>query len=611
MPPLASFAAVYVPNFILQAIGRSEPELRTQPLAILDGPSPTYRVIACNRLAKLLGVTLGITKSAASQFARLAIRSRCQTREAATHAALLDVAWSITPRVEDAAQDTLLLDLSGLTSLYPNADAIAPELVSRAASLGLEIHVAISANIETARVVARALPGPTIIPAGEERRFLETLPVNMLLPGPELAGVFHRWGIETCKQLASLPLLSLSECVGQQGVRLHEIAGGGGSRPLLLAEPSQHFEEWLELDEPVDDLESLSFLLGRLLDQLCARLTARSLSIAAIHTEFELQPSFDSDFDTARDLLRVKPSPKLFPCLLEMPVPTRDSKLLLKLLRLRLQSSPPGAPVQKIRMAAHSSLARVTQGSLFVPASPDPDKLELTIARIAAVVGAGNVGSPQPLDSHQPDAFRMQKFTAGSAEPRQIQTGGAVSTSTISAAAIALHTFRPPLPARVRLQSGKPFQVFFQGLSGKVIRASGPWRTSGLWWEENSWQHDDWDLEIAFPNEAASAQIKRNFSDHTRLPGTRHSSGQNRQWLQPNPDRHSERSQESLFLDHPATRSDCATPSSAPHSEPPGESSQSDPKFRPGRKESLCDVAFFRFFYDPSQEKWFVRGVYD
>src|ERR1700747_1836776 len=109
MLPAVLFAAVYVPNFILQAIARSEPELRTQPLVIIDGPSPTYQVVAFNRLAELLGVARGMTKAAVSQFAQVTSRSRCRIREEAAHAALLDVAWSITPRVADAALVPLLL----------------------------------------------------------------------------------------------------------------------------------------------------------------------------------------------------------------------------------------------------------------------------------------------------------------------------------------------------------------------------------------------------------------------------------------------------------------------------------------------------------------------
>ena len=118
MSPAVSFGAIYIPNFILQAIGRSEPELRAQPLAIIDGPPPTYQVVALNRLAEILGVTLGMTKAAVSQFAQVTIRPRYKVKEEAAHAALLDVAWSVTPRVEDAAPDTLLVDISGLGSLF-------------------------------------------------------------------------------------------------------------------------------------------------------------------------------------------------------------------------------------------------------------------------------------------------------------------------------------------------------------------------------------------------------------------------------------------------------------------------------------------------------------
>jgi protein ImuB len=515
MLPAVSFGAIYIPNFILQAIGRCEPELRAQPLAIIDGPPPTYKVVAFNRLAEILGVALGMTKAAVSQFAQVTIRPRCKVKEEAAHAALLDVAWSITPRVEDAAPDTLLVDISGLTSLFGDEENIAQEIASRASALGMDVHVAMSANVETARIMARALPGPTIVPEGEERRFLETLPVSMLSPSLELSDIFDRWGVATCKAVASLPVLSLSECVGQEGVRLHAIASGKGQRPLLPVEPAYHFEEWFELDEAVDDLESLSFLLGRLLDQLSARLSARALAIAAVQVNFELQPAFDNAFDTSRELLRVKPAPRNYSCNLELPVPTRDAKLLLKLLRLRLQSRPPGAPIQKIQMTAQSSLARVTQGSLFVPAAPDPDKLELTIARIASVVGEGNVGSPQLLDSHQPDAFVMQNFSAAavagpvfSGTSQRVSKSGARNRFTNHSPRettphIALHVFRPPVLARVQLQRNKPVFASFQDRagqdrSGKVIHASGPWRTSGQWWEEKSWQEDSWDLEILF-----------------------------------------------------------------------------------------------------------------
>src|SRR5258708_11437675 len=146
------------------------------------------------------------------------------------------------------------------------------------------------------------------------------------------------------------------------------------------------------LDDAVEELEPLSFLLGRLLDQLCARLEARALAMRAVRIRFELQPSFEKDFQTLKEDLRTKPGVKQYEKVLTLPVPMRNSKTLLKLLRLQLQSDPPSAPIQKIYMTADSAGPPLGQNGLFLPSGPDPEKLEVTIARLAEVVEGGNLG---------------------------------------------------------------------------------------------------------------------------------------------------------------------------------------------------------------------------
>ena len=84
--------------------------------------------------------------------------------------------------------------------------------------------------------------------------------------------------------------------------------------------------------------------------------------------------------------------------------------MLLKLLILHLQADAPSAPVLKIILAAEAARPRVSQGGLFSPISPDPEKVELTIARLAKLVGAANIGSPELLDTHRPEGFRMRRF---------------------------------------------------------------------------------------------------------------------------------------------------------------------------------------------------------
>jgi protein ImuB len=495
-----AFCVIFVPDFLLQAVIRSEPALRIQPLVLLDGPAPTFRVIAASEAAHHLGITAGLTKAATAEFKGVQIRIRNREQEAAAHAALLDAAWSISPRAENTAIDLVTLDIAGLKTLFGSYEDIGLQIQSRCLEVGLHVHVAVSENLETARIVACAHRGPTTVPGGEESQYLKLLPVDLLTPSEGLAEVLRHWGITSCGALAALPVLSLSECVGQEGVRLHAIASGKGNRALILAKPAHSFEEFLELDDAVEELEPLSFLLGRLLDQLCTRVTARALAVRTIRLKFELQPGFEEAFDASRESLRLKQRTGTFHCSLTLPRSTQDAKLLLKLLRLRLQDKPPNAPVQKLWMRADTDRPCAVQGGLFLPATPDPDKLELTLARIASVVGENNVGSAELLDSYRPDAFRMRKFNATEVADSQRATSAvrAENLEEPQKAKIGFRYFRPPLPAYVALEEGQPVKVSWKGNIGKVVHASGPWRLSGQWWEENPWQEDAWDVELRF-----------------------------------------------------------------------------------------------------------------
>ena len=50
------------------------------------------------------------------------------------------------------------------------------------------------------------------------------------------------------------------------------------------------------------------------------------------------------------------------------------------------------------------------QGGLWQPVGPAHRDLAALLARLAALVGADNLGSPAPTDSHRPDAFALARF---------------------------------------------------------------------------------------------------------------------------------------------------------------------------------------------------------
>ncbi|MGD0909017.1 MAG: DNA polymerase Y family protein [Candidatus Acidiferrales bacterium] len=511
-----SFACVYVPNFMVQAVVRGEPDLRDRALALVEGDPPLWKIVAANEAALQAGIQLGMGGSQAKQFGGVEIRHRSQAQEKAAHAALLDVGWSASPRVEDTAPDTVVLDLAGLTSIFESVKKFSAELAERVTSIGLHPHLAVASNIEVAIPAARGFGGITLIPPGEELKHLSCLPVEVLLPGAEILETLHRWGIRTCGALAALPVLQLSERLGQEGVRLHELACGTYCRSIELAVPEISFEEEIALDYTVTELEPLTFLLGRLLNQVCARLEARSLAASAFCLRFGLKDSvsMEEEFQTVKRASARAAESTTYEKILRLPVPMRDPKTLLKLLRLQLQNDPPHGSIVKIILAAEPARTRAGQKGLFVPDAPAPEKLEVTIARLAGLVGNSNVGTPELVNSHRPGEFRMVPFFIAPEESNRSRkaknasselngsnssiNGGNGHETQRRRATIAFRRFRPDVPANVESQQGCPCRICFRGMRGDVISASGPWRTSGGWWEEQGWRQDEWDVEIRF-----------------------------------------------------------------------------------------------------------------
>ena len=512
------FASIHIPDFWVQAVARCEPALRGRSVALLDGIPSQSKIVAANPPALQGGIQLGMAKALAVKFEGVEIRHRAPGKEASSHAALLDLGWSFSPRVEDAAPDTILLDLAGLASLFGSEENIARQLTGGASHLGLDANVAVACNLEAALLASRGFSGITQIPQGEESRCLGSLPVHFLPASQEILETLERWGIHDCRALVALPLLDLSERLGQPGVHLHELARGASLRALRLAEPSHSFEEEMTLEDAVEELEPLAFILGRLLDQLCARLDARALAANSIHVRFELDAAarVERIEERRRNSFMAPARPRQprqkesatngsvpacaaanlpasrYEKILTLPLPMRDSKMLLKLLRLQLQADPPDAPIQKVFLTAEPANPRAQQGGLFLPSYPDPEKLELTVARLANLVGDANIGSPEIIDTHRPGAFRIRRFTP----PR----GTSEKTARVEnrRPAIGFRMFRPAPPARIELLNKRPVRVSFLGLWGSVAAASGPWRTSGDWWREDAWKQEEWDLEIVF-----------------------------------------------------------------------------------------------------------------
>ena len=100
-----------------------------------------------------------------------------------------------------------------------------------------------------------------VIAAGEESEALAPLPLARLGLAGEQAETFASWGIRTLGMLAALPEKELIARMGQDGKRLRQLARGEMPHLFQPVEPAFTLAERMELDSPVEMLDSLLFVV--------------------------------------------------------------------------------------------------------------------------------------------------------------------------------------------------------------------------------------------------------------------------------------------------------------------------------------------------------------
>src|SRR5687767_10885687 len=350
---------------------------------------------------------------------------------------LAEFAYGFSPIVEEAGGKTVVIDVEGCELLFGSAyqltTALARRALEPAASGGLEsaVNVAIAANPDAAIHAATRLKGITFVAAGEELTCLGEFPIDALefslvnvekKLADEVCETLRLWGIRTFQEFAALPIAGVSERLGQEGIRLQQLAAGKTERHLKVKQPAPVFSHSVEIDHAVYELEPLSFVFARLLNQLCATLDAYALATNELTVQMQLADHTSHDRT------------------LSLPHPMRDHKVFLKLLLLEMEKQPPQAAVKAVSLSCDPVKPRVLQHGLFVPLAPSPDKLELTLARLAKLVGEQNIGSPVLLDTHRPDAFNMKRFVLNGRKSSKYEVRN-------SKLVLGFRMFRPPLRA--------------------------------------------------------------------------------------------------------------------------------------------------------------------
>lgn len=482
-------ACFNIPLFPLAARLRSEPELIPEAVVIVEGSGSAARVVAATRRARKEKIRPGLTLSQARAIMpKLIARGRDASCEHTAQEALLEVAESFSPRIEDGGEGVAFADITGMERHFAGKDsvdgagelALARAAIRAADSAGLPARLGIASSKLAARVASELPRSPIIVPPCDEASFLSPLPLARLAPELRIAAALERWGIGSVGQFAQLPESEVASRLGEIGRILHRTARGIDLRPLMPRRPPPDFREGSDLEWPLVSLEPFLFIANAALDRLCQRLGVQGFACRRIEFVLGLEP--DGFASRAIDL----------------PAPTRDVKTILTLVRLDLERTPPGAPVTNFTFIAHPDRPRSAQLSLFGPAALSPDKLTTTIARLIAMLGEGRAGMPVTIDSHAPERFSIEAFdpppppTTRREPPR-------------SRGILAVRILRPPLELEVTAEGGvlrsirtppptdgeKRFEI-----RGDVRVASGPWSIEERWWTEEPVVREYWDVEL-------------------------------------------------------------------------------------------------------------------
>lgn len=505
------------------------------PLALSLRQSNTERIYDLNAAAEACGLARGMSLAEARAFCLdLRLRPADPAGDLRFLHGLRRWATRYCPWVGIAPPDGLTLDITGSAHLWGGEAGLLQEIAARMERSGIELRLGLGSSLGAAWAMAhfgpsssagsaerapisgaRARPfeaSSSIIPPGKAAEVLAPLPVAALRLPPEMSIALQRLGLHTVGDLLAAPRAPLARRFGQELLTRLDQALGVMPEPLTpLAEPV-HYAVRMTLPEPIGLLADVEAGLLRLLEPLCAKLTAQQVGARSLCLTLRRVDGKSQDLE------------------LRLASAMRDPARIAPLFSRLLAGVEAGFGIDQLRLEA--SLVEPLRPAQLGARQGISDNAETLVTRIGTRIGLENILRFQPNDSHLPEnSFRlvpvadtalavplnMQPAAQGAApkiSAMGVQNGaqkgerqGAQSQSQLGARRMSdlgsqsgmqmgggwsvprarpLRLF-PPEP--IGGDSPRPPPQFrWRGMRLTTGKASGPERIAPEWWAE----HDGW-----------------------------------------------------------------------------------------------------------------------
>lgn len=366
----------------------------------------------------------------------------------------------------ETLEDGVLFDVSGLQNRIGSPARIAQGILREMQNRGVQGNIAVAPNAQTAVLYARSKKGVTVI----EDKIHQKLPLETLGIEQDTLNVFHALGFTDTEDLKSVPERELIARYGPEFRKIVDLINQNGIH-VLTPNLKEKTVAWdYNLDFPVDDFERLIFILGHGLGKVLDEAASFGFSSEQIDISLALEDKTTAEYS------------------IKLSFPTTEKSFWLKLINLRIGTSPPPCEIVSIRLVCHFAKPRAIERGLFSATRPEPESLLLTVDKIKNLVGPDNVGVPVLVNQRLPEAFGLdaEKLPLGR-EQKELREPRPV---------LALTYFRPPLSVDIRTADGRLVYLSTQYFTGRVTEYSGVWRESSQWWTRFFWQKMEWDVEL-------------------------------------------------------------------------------------------------------------------
>ena len=286
-----------------------------------------------------------------------------------------------SPRIEETFADKLpAVSYSTLrhgTPVWTASNIGATSPVLQSISAGFRVSVAVSHNFDTARIKAVYARGITVIPRRHEAHFscaqFRLMHCDLMR---RITKHLCSGELGTLGELAELPEEELITRLGQQAKLWLKLSRGMAEHTFQPIEAKFELKEHLEFETHIEQIDSLLFIAANMINNLVSRAASRALSLATltVHMGLDKHPTYQR---------AIRPA-----------IPSSDRKFLLKLLQLEIAAHPPQAAIFSFTLTAEAGQQSKMQLGLFAPQTPEPSRLDVTLARLKALVGDDRVGSP-------------------------------------------------------------------------------------------------------------------------------------------------------------------------------------------------------------------------